>query len=106
MEINKRLTIQAVDTWIERFSRAGVPVARVSGLEQAVRSQIAAERGTFMASDQVPLVRLPWLVDGQPVPWVRPAPRLGEHSLEILEELGYDAELRRALVASGAVRAA
>jgi crotonobetainyl-CoA:carnitine CoA-transferase CaiB-like acyl-CoA transferase len=106
VEINKRLAIQAVDTWIERFSHAGVPVARVSGLEQAVSSQIAAERGTFMASDQVPLVRLPWLVDGQPVPWVRPAPRLGEHSLEILEELGYDAELRQALVASGAVRAA
>ena len=104
LEINKRLAMQDVGIWIERFSRAGVPVTRVSGLEQAVSSQIAAERGTFMTSNGVPLVRLPWLVDGQPIPWVRPAPRLGEHSLEILEELGYDPARRQALVASGAVR--
>lgn len=105
-EINTRLAAEDVDTWLERFSRAGVPVARVSGLEQAVTSPIAAERGTFMPSGEVPLVRLPWLVDGQPVPWVRPAPRLGEHSLEILAELGYPAERRQALVDSGAVLAA
>jgi crotonobetainyl-CoA:carnitine CoA-transferase CaiB-like acyl-CoA transferase len=104
LEINKRLAMQDVGIWIERFSRAGVPVTRVSGLEQAVSSQIAAERGTFMTSNGVPLVRLPWLVDGQPIPWVRPAPRLGEHSLEILEELGYEPARRQALVASGAVR--
>jgi crotonobetainyl-CoA:carnitine CoA-transferase CaiB-like acyl-CoA transferase len=102
-EINARLSRETADTWIDRFSRAGVPVARVSGLEQAVTSQITEERETFMACDGVPLVRLPWLINGQPVPWARPAPRLGEHSLEILEELGFAAERRQALVACGAV---
>jgi crotonobetainyl-CoA:carnitine CoA-transferase CaiB-like acyl-CoA transferase len=64
---------------------------------------MAQERQTFMDSNGVPLVRLPWLVDGQALPWVRPAPRLGEHSLELMQELGYDDSRRQALVASGAV---
>lgn len=101
--ITARLASRDVASWVERFTRAGVPVTQVSGLEQAVTSDIAEERGTFIASDNVPLVRLPWLVDGQPVPWARPAPRLGEHSLEILAELGYDYDRRAALVDSGAV---
>lgn len=103
-EINDRLSCADIDTWIERFTRAGVPVARVSGLEQAVIGEIARERGTFLDCDQVPLVRLPWLVDGQAVAWARPAPRLGEHSLEIIEELGFSPERRSALIANGAVR--
>lgn len=101
--ITTRLATRDVATWVERFTRAGVPVTQVSGLEQAVTSEIAEERGTFIPSDSVPLVRLPWMIDGQPVPWARPAPRLGEHSLEILAELGYDHDRRQALVDSGAV---
>ena len=97
------LAAHGVETWIGRFTRAGVPVARVSGLEEAVTSDIAQERGTFIDSAGVPLVRLPWLVDGQPVAWVRRAPLLGEHSLEILAELGYGHERAAALVQSGAV---
>lgn len=104
--INARLVLADVETWIDRFTRAGVPVARVSGLEQAVTSEIATERGIFVDSDNVPLVRLPWLVEGQAVPWARPAPRLGEHSQEILEELGFDSDRCAALMASGAVQGA
>jgi formyl-CoA transferase len=102
-EINRRLAQDDVDIWLAHFARVGVPVTRVSGLELAVTSPIAAERGTFMDCDQVPLVRLPWRIEGQPLPWVRPAPRLGEHSQEILAELGFDAERRTALLAAGVV---
>ena len=51
----------------------------------------------------MPLVRLPWLQDGQPVPWRRPAPRLGEHTVEVLEELGYTREAINGLITNGAV---
>ena len=101
--LNSLLAVQDADTWIARFTDAGVPVTRVSGLEQAVVSEVARERGTFIDSDGVPLVRLPWLADGQPIAWTRAAPKLGEHTLEILSELGYDAAQVAALVAGGAV---
>ena len=101
--LNGILQAQDAATWIERFTRAGVPVTRVSGLEQAVVSEVAHERGSFIDLDGVPLVRLPWLVDGKPIPWRRPAPALGEHSAEILGELGYDGAQAADLLASGAV---
>jgi crotonobetainyl-CoA:carnitine CoA-transferase CaiB-like acyl-CoA transferase len=104
--LNQILGQHDVDTWIARLTKAGVPVTRVSGLEEAVISDIAQERGTFMASGGVPLVRLPWLADGQPIKWQRPAPKLGEHSLEILAELGYDDAQAAALLGCGAVVAA
>ena len=104
--LNQILGQHDVDTWIARLTKAGVPVTRVSGLEEAVISDIAQERGTFIASGGVPLVRLPWLADGQPIEWQRPAPKLGEHSLEILAELGYDDAQAAALLGCGAVVAA
>ena len=104
--LNGILAAADAESWIARLTRAGVPVTRVSGLEQAVVSDIAKERGTFVESGDVPLVRLPWLADGQPVPWVRPAPRLGEHSLEILAELGFDEPRCVELIDSGAVGSA
>ena len=102
-EIEAVLATADADSWIARFAAAGVPATRVSGLEQSVRGTIAQERGTFIASDGVPLVRLPWLADGQPLPLQRRAPRLGEHSREILSELGFDAPATTTLLASGAV---
>ena len=101
--LNAILAEHDVATWLERLTHAGVPVTRVSGLEEAVVSEVASERGTFQACAEVPLVRLPWLVDGQVLPWARPAPRLGEHTVEILAELGYDPNQVATLVAEAAV---
>jgi crotonobetainyl-CoA:carnitine CoA-transferase CaiB-like acyl-CoA transferase len=92
-----------VAVWIERLRAAGVPAGTVNGLEEAVVDEVAVERQTFQASDDVPLVRLPWLADGQPLPWTRPAPGLGEHTRELLTELGYPAERIDDLVARSVV---
>lgn len=102
-ELNARFARSTVDDWIARLSAAGVPATRVCGLERAVVSDIARERRTFAESDGVPLVRLPWLVDGEPIPWSSPAPALGQHTRELLRETGFSDERIDALVASGAV---
>ena len=105
-ELNLRFANSTADDWVARFSADGIPATRVYGLEQAVVSDIARERRTFAESDGVPLVRLPWLVDGEPIPWSSPAPALGQYTREVLRESGFSDERIDALVASGAVREA
>jgi crotonobetainyl-CoA:carnitine CoA-transferase CaiB-like acyl-CoA transferase len=86
-----------------RLQRAGVPSARVSTMDQ-----VAAEPQTE-ASGMLPTVKHPRLPDYRavalPIKWdgERPAaarvpPLLGEHSAEVLAELGYDDAGIRGLV--------
>ena len=101
--LNGILSQRDADTWLTKLAAAGVPATRVHGIEEAVAGDIALERGTFMPADGADLVRLPWLIDGQPLPWRRPAPGLGEHTAEVLRELGYDEGEINDLAASHAV---
>ncbi len=101
--ITARLAAADAETWVERFRSAGVPVTRVAGIEESVRGETARERGTFIDSAGLPLVRLPWMVDGAPIPWACAAPHLGEHTADVLHELGYDADDVSRLLHSGAV---
>ena len=103
--LNGLLQAASVDSWVARFSAAGIPCTRVYGLEEAVVSDIAEERQTFQDSEGVPLVRLPWLVDGAPLAWTGPAPRLGQHTREVLQEIGYSGERIEAALTSGAAQA-
>lgn len=88
-EIVAVLAADTVDVWVERLRAAGVPVTPVAGLEESVNAKVVAERRTFAELDGVPHVRLPWIADGEPVPWARRAPKLGEHTAEVLRELGF-----------------
>ncbi len=101
--LNGILGTQDAAHWTQRLTEAGVPTTLVNGLNDAVNGAVAAERGTFIDSDGVPLVRLPWLADGQPLPWLRRAPRLGEHTTQVLAELGYDRAATAELLALRAV---
>ena len=105
-EINAILRNRRTEEWLPRFRSERVPVGEVLGLEEAIRTEVAEERRTLQDSDGVPLVRLPWLADGQKVPWARPAPRLGEHTEQVLRELGYSAEQVTDLEADGAATGA
>ena len=98
--VTRGLTAEEV---VGRLQRAGVPSARVSTMDQ-----VAAEPQTE-ASGMLPAVKHPRLPDYRavalPIRWdgERPAPArvpplLGEHSAEVLADLGYDDAAIRGLV--------
>ena len=101
--ITAALTGEDVAVWVERLKVAGVPVTPVSGLEEAVLAGATLERGTFSDLDGVPHVRLPWVADGKPIHLVQPAPRLGEHSIEVLREAGFEEDAIDSMLRDGAV---
>lgn len=101
--LNNELGKCSTAHWIAVLTQAGIPAAEVSGLEQSVVGEIAAERATFQEAGGMPLVRLPWMIDGDTVPWKRPAPTLGEHTGEVLREIGYsDARIEELTATGGA----
>src|SRR5262249_41367690 len=59
----------------------GDPQVKHRGMQLALKSEAAA-------SGTIPGVRTPIVIDGVAMASARPAPRLGEHSAEILKEIG------------------
>ncbi|HMK81458.1 MAG TPA: CoA transferase [Xanthobacteraceae bacterium] len=99
------LATETVQHWVDKLTAAGVPATKVQGLHESVSGAIACERRSFLDNDGLSLVRLPWLVDGAPLGWSGPAPRLGEHTIEVLRELGYGEQRIESLLGSGAATA-
>ena len=104
-EITRRLKLEDIDLWVDRFRAAGVPVTPVAGLEQSVLAEATAERCTFAELDGVPHVRLPWIADGVPVTLARRAPGLGEHTVEVLREADFDEDAIEAMLRESAALA-
>ena len=97
--------------WEAIIRAAGVPCGQLKGPARALLSPQLAHRGTVAELAGVPGVdggRLRFLgtgftVDGEPATPSRPPPRLGEHSADVLAELGYEAADVAALKARGVV---
>jgi formyl-CoA transferase/CoA:oxalate CoA-transferase len=101
--IQERLGSEPLAEVLGRLERAGVPAAPVNDVGQVAQHEQTVALGLIQALPE-PTVALPLSIDGERVRHQRPPPRLGEHTDEILRELGYDdAELER-LAAVGAIR--
>jgi len=96
------------DEWLSRFEALDVPVNRIALVEETRDDeQIAANRMAIQpADDETELPRLiTHPINASSVPPVTPrrAPRLGEHSAEVLAELGYGPEQIRSMAEDGVI---
>jgi crotonobetainyl-CoA:carnitine CoA-transferase CaiB-like acyl-CoA transferase len=83
------------DDLLEKLESAGIPAGPINDLDQVFADPQVVHRGMRLnlKSDaakggSIPGLRSPIVLDGAPMASDRPAPRLGEHSAEILREIG------------------
>ena len=95
--------------WMERLREAGVPAGEIATVAEALESPLTAERGlvvdaTHASLGTVRTIASPMRLTGTPVVSPRGAPRLGEHTDEVLDVvLGLDAARIAALREAGIV---
>lgn len=93
---------KAVDEWVALLEEVGVPVARVNFPEEAAEDPQVLANGLMVEMEHPmagrykaagPMIQM----SETPVEAKRPSPGLGEHTDEVLEELGYSTEEIRQL---------
>lgn len=80
---------------LAKLEAVGVPAGPINTLDQVFADPHVVHRGMKLdlPSEQakggtIPGIRSPIMLDGQPMAAPRPSPRLGEHTAEILREIG------------------
>jgi crotonobetainyl-CoA:carnitine CoA-transferase CaiB-like acyl-CoA transferase len=105
-ELKKRTSAQ----WVEAFEGADIPVQRMNSLDDVVADPHLAAIGYLRTVEHpsegtIKSLAVPseW---SESVPdYRRHAPRLGEHTREVLEEIGFTKKKIEELIAAGAARA-
>jgi crotonobetainyl-CoA:carnitine CoA-transferase CaiB-like acyl-CoA transferase len=88
---------QPVGHWRRALDAADVPYSVVANYDEVVADPQMAANGVFPEIDdpvlgRVRTVATPMRVEGQPTVKLGPAPRVGEHTRAILEEIGLQAQ--------------
>ena len=76
------------DDILAALEKAGVPAGPINTVADVFADPQVRARGMRIEHGALPGVRLPMLLDGQPMVADRPCPTLGEHTEEVLAELG------------------
>jgi crotonobetainyl-CoA:carnitine CoA-transferase CaiB-like acyl-CoA transferase len=80
---------------LDKLEAVQVPAGPINRLDQVFTDPQVIHRGMRIdlsypaaAAGAIPGVRTPIVIDGEPMAAPSPSPRLGEHSAEILREIG------------------
>jgi crotonobetainyl-CoA:carnitine CoA-transferase CaiB-like acyl-CoA transferase len=95
--------------WMEVLGRAGVPAVPLSGLADLLEDEHLCATGFWSTAEHPTEGRLrlpayPSRFSATPAEVRRLAPRLGEHTREVLAEAGFGADEIRSLIDTGAAR--
>ncbi len=110
-ELAELLKTRTTAQWLQLFDEADVPAMPLHTLESLLDDEHLNAVGFFGVDDHPSEGRLRRMA--YPSAWSetqpgsqRPVPRLGEHSVEVLREIGYDDQRIEALLRTGAAAAA
>src|SRR6516165_6776830 len=80
---------------LDKLEAAGIPAGPINNLQQVFADPQVVHRGMRLELKSpaarggiIPGIRTPIMLDGAPTASERPSPRLGEHTAEILREIG------------------
>ena len=97
------------EEWITLLNQAGVPCGPVNNLAQAFSDPQVLHQEMVIASAQpsgpVKMPGFPLKLSKTPARLYKPSPRVGEHSLEVLQELGYHEKEIQSLIGDRVVAA-
>jgi len=113
-EFRRRLTeafaADSAANWVRRLAARGVPISKVNSIPEATAEAREDRRSVLLSvgrprgyEQDVELVGTSFTSPEDAPTALRPPPALGEHSREILSELGLDRERIRSLVEQGVV---
>ncbi len=93
--------------WVKRFSECGVIWGQIPSTQEVACDPQMQANNVFVEVDdprfgRMQTVNSPMVVDGAPKSQPRACPLLGQHTIEVLREAGYDEAAIRQLLESGA----
>ena len=110
VELESALRASSAEEWEMILNRIGIPAGRVLTVPEALENQQIKDRGLLQTLDAVPgvdgpitLTRAGFKLQGADPAVASPPPRLGEHTEEVLREVGYSDTDIASLRASGAI---
>ena len=109
--VGEAAATRTVEQWLALCREQGIPAFGVPSIDEvatdpALEASGAIVRAQHPTEGPVRLLASPGFLDGAPARATRPAPRLGEHTVELLREVGYDEAAIASMLDSGAAVAA
>lgn len=102
--VEKLLATDTTANWMTKFLAEGVPCGPVNTIQQALRDPQVEARGMIVNVDGARYPRTPIVMNGSPVEIRRKAPRIGQHTREVLTAEGLSADEIETLKSIGAIR--